>query len=200
MSGFNDFAPFNKKFGCFIVKNVNNDRNKVIKIFNYPILHNTSRDLLAIPGVSESDIRASLLKGELKHKILANEIIVECSDIDLLQFNDEQRALLENAGISKGLQVTNDNLAFIKKEDVMLLGTVDGVNTIFLTPTVFVYDADHKIIVYKNGVKQLIGDDFTIFESSGPGTGYDGVILTVPPTVIPTPTDVITADYYINNI
>lgn len=200
MGGMNDFAPYNKKFGCFIVKNINTDRHKVIRIFNYPILYNNSRDLLAIPGVSESDIRASLLKGELKNKILAREIVVECSDIDLLQFNDDQRAFLESVGINKGLQVTSDNFAYIKKEDILLLGTIDGSNTIFLTPTVFIYDSEHKIIVYKNGVKQLIGDDFTIFESSGPGTGYDGIILTVPPTVIPTPTDVITADYYINNI
>lgn len=48
MSGMNDFAPFNKKNGCFIVKNINSDRHKVIRIFNYPILYNTSRDLLAI--------------------------------------------------------------------------------------------------------------------------------------------------------
>jgi hypothetical protein len=33
----------------FIIKNINSDRHKVIRIFNYPILYNTSRDLLAIP-------------------------------------------------------------------------------------------------------------------------------------------------------
>ncbi len=103
-------------------------------------------------------------------------------------------------GITKGLQVTAENFAILKKEDILLLGTVDGVNTIFLTPNIFIYDANYKIIVYKNGVKQLIGDDFTIFESSGPGTGYDGILFTVPPTVIPTPIDVMTTDYYISNI
>lgn len=200
MGGMNDFAPFNKKFGCFIVRNINTDRNRTIKIFNYPILYNTSRDLLAIPGVSESDIRASLLKGELKTKLEAREIIVECSDIDLLQFNDDQRAFLENAGINKGLQVTSDNFQILKKEDVILIGNVDGVNTIFMTPTTFLYEGDYKIIVYKNGVKQLYVDDYFISESGGVGTGYDTVILSVAPTLIPSPADVITADYYITNI
>jgi len=105
MGGMNEFAPFLKKYGCFVVRNVTTDRKKTIKIFNYPILFNTTRDLLMIPGVSESDIRASLLKGELRHKILAEDIVVECSDIDLLQFNLEQKSFLQNAGIINGLEI-----------------------------------------------------------------------------------------------
>lgn len=106
MGGLNDFAPYLKKYGYFIVRNVTPDGNKTIKIFNYPILFNTTRDILQIPGVSESDIRASLLKGELRHKILAKDIVIEESDIDLLQFNDEQKAFLQAAGVIKGLEVT----------------------------------------------------------------------------------------------
>ena len=79
--GNNDFAPFQKINGCFIVRNICSYRQKTIKIFNYPIPFNRTRDLLAIPGVSESDIRASLLKGELQHKILVGDIVIECSDI-----------------------------------------------------------------------------------------------------------------------
>jgi len=100
-----NFAPYIKKYGCFIVRNVTPDRNKTISIFQYPINFNTTRDLLLIPGVSESDIRASLLKGELRHKILAKDIIIECSDIDLVQFNLGQKDFLQNAGVSFGLAV-----------------------------------------------------------------------------------------------
>src|SRR5574338_1584724 len=50
---------------------------KVIFIFHYPINPGETRDLLAIPGVQEADIRASLLKGELRHKFL-------CGDIELV--------------------------------------------------------------------------------------------------------------------
>jgi len=108
MGGMNSFAPFLKRNGSFIVKNVTSDRQKTIKIFNYPILYNQTRDLLMIPGVSESDIRASLLKGELLYKILAQDIVITSSDIDLLQFNDDQRTFLENAGVTSGLIITAD--------------------------------------------------------------------------------------------
>lgn len=102
----NEFAPYLKINGCFIVRNVTPDRQKVIKIFQYPIPFNQTRDLLQIPGVSESDIRASLLKGELQHKIRARDIIIECSDIDLLQFNAAHKLFLQNAGIINGLEVS----------------------------------------------------------------------------------------------
>ena len=89
MGGMDAFAPFQfpSKNASFIVRNVTPDHQKTIKIFAYPILYNCTRDLLQIKGVSEGDIRASLLKGELRHKILVKDIIVEYSDIDLLQFN-----------------------------------------------------------------------------------------------------------------
>ena len=105
MSGFNDFAPYQPKYGIFLVRNVAIEP-KTIHIFNYPIFHKKTRDILSIPGVSESDIRASLLKGTLRHKLLAKDIIIEQSDIDLLQFNLDQKAFLQNAGIVNGLEVT----------------------------------------------------------------------------------------------
>jgi len=110
MSTMNEFAPYTKKYTRFIVKNICQDRNKVIKIFNYPILFGTTRDLLAIPGVGESDIRASLLKGEINVKLRALDIIIVDSDIDLLQFNLDQKIFLQNAGITNGLEVTGNGL------------------------------------------------------------------------------------------
>lgn len=195
-----EFAPYYKKHGCFIVRNITSDRNKTIKIFNNPILFGTTRDILQIPGVAEADIRASLLKGELRHKILARDIVVECSDIDLLQFNDDQRQFLLDAGIINGLQVSANNINVLRKDDIVLTGLVNDSNTVFTTSSIFLQNDIYKIIVYKNGVKQLFLDDYFIAESGGPGSGYDTVILTVPPTTIPTPVDVITADYYIANI
>lgn len=103
--GMDDFAPFLKINGCFIVLNVS-PQVKTISIFKYPINYQCTRDILQIPGVSEADIRASLLKGELQHKIRAKDIIVVCSDIDLLQFNMDQRAFLMGAGITNGLDAS----------------------------------------------------------------------------------------------
>jgi hypothetical protein len=195
-----EFAPYLKRNGCFVVRNITPDRQKTIKIFNYPINFNQTRDLLQIPGVAEQDIRASLLKGELRHKILAQDIVVECSDIDLLQFNLDQKLFLQSSGIVKGLQVTSENLAVLRMEDIQLIGAVDDANTIFTIPTgKFIQNTLYRIIVYKNGVKQLYLDDYFIAESGGPGTGFDTVILSIVPTTIPPPPDVITADYYLDN-
>ena len=194
-----EFAPYLKINGCFIVLNTS-PQVKTIKIFNYPILYNDTRDLLQIPGVAEQDIRASLLKGELQHKIMAHDIQVICSDIDLLQFNQNQKHFLQGAGIVNGLQVTNTQINVKRMEDIQLVGTVDAINTVYQIPSgKFIQNADYRIIVYKNGVKQVFLDDYFIAESGGPGTGYDTVIFTVPPTVNPLPVDVLTTDYYVSN-
>lgn len=103
--GMNEFAPYISKAQCFVVRNIGISPKKTIRIFQYPIQYGDERDLLKIPGVGESDIRASLLKGELNHKIRASEIIITCSDIDLLQFNNGQKLFLQNVGIINGLEV-----------------------------------------------------------------------------------------------
>lgn len=206
----NSFAPFIKINGCFLVKNIlPTERRKTIRIFNYPIPIGMERDLLAIPGVAESDIRASLLKGELQHKILAKEIEITCSDIDLLQFNENHKRFLKTAGIVKGLDIGTDQInpsitlpsgndPYTHYEDVKLLGAVDNSNTVFTIPEgIFFYDSSHKIIIYKNGVKQAFLDDFFIAEAGGPGTGYTTVIMAQAPSPTPAPVDIITADYYV---
>ena len=180
----NVFAPYIKKYGCFIVRNVTPDRKKTIKIFNYPINYMCERDLLQIPEVSEESIRASLLKGELRNKILAQDIVVVCSDIDLLQFNDDQKAFLQNAGIIKGLEVTSTitTLPYLWRQEINLIGLKDGTNRTFYTPDKFLNglfttgDIFH-IAVKHNGKDLYESIDYSIAESGGPGTGYDTIIL-----------------------
>ena len=194
------FAPYQKFNTSFIVKNIISGTPKTINIFQYPIRVGAQRDLLAIPGVSEGDIRASLLKGEILHKLKAQEITIVYSDIDLLQFNDDQLAFLKASGVVNGLKVGSSQTNVVHEEDIQLVGTVDNVNTVFTIPSGKFIQADpYKIIVYVNGVKQLYLGDYFIAESGGPGTGYDTVILTEPPTTTPAPVDVITADYYVDN-
>lgn len=196
-----EFAPYLKRNGCFVVRNVTPDNMKTIKIFNYPILFNTTRDILQIPGVAEQDIRASLLKGELRHKILAKDIVVECSDIDLLQFNTDQKQFLLDAGIINGLQIGSSNLDVLRKEDIKLIGVVNDINVIYTVPDgIFLQNITYKIIVYKNGVKQAFLDDYFIAESGGPGAGYDTIIFNIPPATTPSPIDIVTADYYVSNV
>jgi hypothetical protein len=185
MSGADGIAPYLKQHGCFVVRNITPDRHKTIKIFNYPINFNQTRDLLQIPGISEADIRASLLKGELNHKLRAKDIIVECSDIDLLQFNDDQKLFLQEAGIIKGLEVTGVPTAipFLLKQNIQMIGIVNGVNRIFSIPPPdkFINGAFSgnifKIQVFHNGRELDETIDYLISESGGAGTGYDTIIL-----------------------
>lgn len=101
---FDDFARGTRVNGCFTVLNIS-PQVKTIKIFLQPINYGGIRDLLQVPGVGEDDIRVSLLKGELRYKIKAKDIVVICSDIDLLQFNLTQKAFLQSSGIVNGLEV-----------------------------------------------------------------------------------------------
>lgn len=98
---------FQKLGTVFVVKNIA-PNNKRIRIFQYPINNGQTRDILAIPGVSEADIRHSLLKGELLIKLQHREIIIVESDIDLIQFNDVQKAFLQSSGITKGLDAITE--------------------------------------------------------------------------------------------
>jgi hypothetical protein len=195
------FAPGHKKCAAFVVRNIS-PQNKTITIFQYPINMTFTRDLLAIPGVAEDDIRASLLKGEIKHKFEVGDIELVYSDIDLLQFSDCQRKWLYSLGFTIGVQVAYPELAVLEYQDIPLVGIIDGYNTIFTLPEgiSWIQSFPYKIIVYKNGVKQALGDDYFILESAGPGTGYNMIVFATPPNTTCDYTDYMTADYYVNNM
>lgn len=188
--GANDFAPYLPNYGSFTVTNIAPSR-KTIKIFLYPIPFGKSRNLLDIPGVAESDIRASLLKGELLRKIKAQEIIVDESDIDLLQFNADQKAFLQSAGIVNGLSVSGGTGGF-DVQDAALIGSQDTINITFTTPTKFKHTTKFKEVLFVNGLRQHIPEDYFVAESGGPGTGYDTIIF----TNAPYPDDILTIDYF----
>lgn len=183
----------------FVVQNIA-PGNKRIKVFQYPIVNGATRDLLTIPGISEADIRHSLLKGELLIKIQNREIVIVDSDIDLLQFNEDQKAFLQSAGVSYGHEIdvavlSNDlSTAFQLKQDVDLIGVIDSSNLIFTIPSgKFIFTNNYRITVYLNGVRQRFTENYLIAESEGPGTGYDLIIFVED---APDVGDAIAADYY----
>ncbi len=120
--------PFNFTIrATFVVRNIITDSNKTIKIFDYPIPVGKTRDLLKIPGISEANIRASLLKGELRNKILAKEIEIIESDVDLLQFNASQKTFLQNAGVVNGLEVNGGGITAAEHQTLrQLIHFIDG--------------------------------------------------------------------------
>lgn len=148
------FDTFFKK-QCPTVFKVQNiaKKGKRIKIFTYPIPNGEVRDLMEIPHVSEADIRHSLLKGELNIKIRNHEIIVIDSNIDLLQFDPCHKQFLLDAGITTGLTVSD--LTFVFKQNQDLIGTKDGINTVFYTAEPFINGTygnnEFHILIRHNG-------------------------------------------------
>lgn len=194
--GFN--TPYTKDVNTvFIVKNISENKKRV-RIFQYPVLWDKTRDLMTIPEVSEADIRHSLLKGDLKIKIRDRELTVIESNIDLLQFDDTQKQFLIDAGITDGLEVSggSSTLPIAFKQGVALIGAVDGVNRSFYTPEAFINGIlganDFKILLRHNGRVLIQGIDFRVYESGGAGTGYDNIVITA---FIPNANSKLMADY-----
>jgi hypothetical protein len=167
----------------FIVKNIA-PNNKTIKVFNYPILNQQTRDLLAIPGVSEADIRHDLLKGEVMIKIKHKELLVVDSNIDLLQFDDEQKQFLIDAGVNDGYEITGTdgygggNFPYSFRQHQQLIGIANGVNRVFMTSEKFINgienDQEFHILITHNGKGLEENIDYTVSESVF-GTGYDTI-------------------------
>lgn len=169
MSSESDFAYSLKYNSHFIVRNITNDDNKTIRIFNYPINYGQTRDLLAIPGVEESDIRASLLKGVLRHKLLCGDIELVSSNIDLLQFSTKQRAFLQSYGFNTGVQVGIKELDENTQSLILSGGGGSGITA-----------DEHETL------RQLIH-----FIDEGPGHGFgDTTFKVVLPTGDPFPTSI----------
>jgi hypothetical protein len=151
--------------------------------------------LLQIPGVQESDIRASLLKGELRHKFLCGDIALVSSNIDLLQFSDKQREFLKSFGFTEGIDIGVDELgddtkayiqsqtggvSYLWREEIPLIGLRNGTNRTFYTPEKFLNgltpSGDQFHIHIKHNGKDLYeAIDYSIAESGGAGTGYDTI-------------------------
>ena len=77
--------------------------------------------------------------------------------------------------------------------DVELLGVKNGVNMVFTTPEDFEQVLNIRIRTYLNGQRLLEGggNDYTVSESGGVGTGFD----TVTTAVAPQSDDNLTADF-----
>ena len=68
------------------------------------------------------------------------------------------------------------------RRNIPLVGTKNGVNTVFTTPDKFVRSPFQEV-VSRNGVSQEegVGNDYVASESGGVGTGYDTITLAIAP-------------------
>lgn len=180
MSSESSFGYSLKYNTHFIVRNITNPK-KTVNIFLAPINYGGTRDLLALRGIQETDIRSSLLKGTLRLKLLCGDIEIVSSNINLLQFDDDQRQFLKSYGVTTGTEAANSalHLPFAIKQAISLNGSQDGVNDTFTLSDKFLHgDLDSntfEISITHNGRVLYVNKDFIISESQGIGTGYDTV-------------------------
>lgn len=111
----------------FTVQNLS--PNRKIHIFNYPIMPGATRDLLAIPEISEADIRHSLIKGELANFIRMGVISIVSTSIDLYQYDIQQEEFLNNAGAIEG---TSELFGEISVQDASNYQTLTTQNTYYI--------------------------------------------------------------------
>lgn len=94
---------FGKKTSInFKIKNINSKFKKIC-VMGITLFYGEIKDLLSYAGISEADIRESLIKGDLANKIRVGDIVITSSSIDLLQFDDQQKAFIIAAGGSIGI-------------------------------------------------------------------------------------------------
>src|SRR5208282_3006118 len=108
--GMDDFAPGKNECGQFVVRNTSPQKKTIFFFAGWPINLGCTRDLLKIPGVSEGDIKSSLMKGEIRNKLKNGDIELVFSNIDLLQFNDCGIQYLQGYGFTTGVLVGYDQL------------------------------------------------------------------------------------------
>lgn len=82
------------------------------------------------------------------------------------------------------------------RTNVIALGVINGVNTVFSTPDNFIHDGVTNEAVFLRGKRCLegSGNDYVAVESGGVGTGYDTIVF----TRAPRPGDNILLDYYVS--
>lgn len=168
MGGLDEFAQNRKNPLCFIVTNVARDR-KTICLFHVPLMFGESYDYIQMGGIGEVDIKTSLLKGELMFKIRAGEIVIQCSDLDLITFNSSHRAFLVAAGVTKGLDAggSGGGVNYLLKYNVPMI-RLD--QRLFKLPEQFysglIDDNYFRPMIFHNGVLKYENIDFVLEKSS----------------------------------
>ncbi len=113
MSNENVFAEGIKNYNTsFVIKNKS---NKYISIFNNKLKPNSTLDLLTIPGISETEIKASLLKGVLSRKIKSGELEVLSNTSDIINSSIIKPALnVSELSLISLLNVDEHSLVYVK--------------------------------------------------------------------------------------
>jgi hypothetical protein len=164
----------------FIVNNISSSK-KSITIFNKSLRYLDIVDLMKISGISENDIRDSLIKGDLRVKIDNGDLRILSSNINLITFDDSFSTWLVNNGVSSNTTAGGGGIAVVSGS----VGTYDCNTSIsvgdvvYLSAPNFIDKADADNI----NKQPLIGVVDSkpsaiqaIIKYSGEITGFSGLI------------------------
>jgi hypothetical protein len=99
--GMNVFAYRPNPTGIsFLVQNITGV--KFVSVFNINIPPGGIVDLMAEPGISQEEIRNSLIKGELYFKLRTKDIKIFQSNVDLTSFDDIFNKFCADNGVTTG--------------------------------------------------------------------------------------------------
>lgn len=101
----NQFANRNNRtLLTFVIANINYSK-KNVAIFGNSIRYGGILDIMKIKGISENDIKDSLIKGDLRAKIQNGDLRVLSSNINLLTFDTDFKSFLNNNGMIIGTAI-----------------------------------------------------------------------------------------------
>jgi len=162
-----DFAPYTTDKVSFIIKNTTTDRNKTISVFGCSILYNQTKDLMSLPGISESDIRDSLLKGELRNKLLYGDITIVFSNVELIQFSESQKTFLSTKGLTNGLSANFDSIINVPIHNyVNNLSELEALSVVDFDDNILVYVASVSDFYQLDKTSNLISDNIAVLTAS----------------------------------
>lgn len=118
----NPFADGTNNASTFLIKN---NSRKNITLFGISLKPGYSYNLMDLQGVTENDIKVSLLKGVLKRKLNIGEISILSSDLSLLTNNSTQNQFIKNTLGYQGPIVT-DSISSPKSRGNNCLFFVNG--------------------------------------------------------------------------
>lgn len=78
-----NFAIYPSTSVSFVLKNITSPPGRSIKVFNVSVYPGNTIDVMKIPGITEEDVRVSLLRGDLRNKINNGQLQIINSTIGL---------------------------------------------------------------------------------------------------------------------
>lgn len=100
MTDYSDGLPIGVSF---IVKNITSPPGRIIKVFNTQVYPGQTLDVMRVLGIGETEVRDSLLKGDLGKKIKNRQLMVVSSTLVLPESDAAYISFLNSSGLNANI-------------------------------------------------------------------------------------------------